>query len=76
MQSIRAVLFTALFALASVSARPQAPHAPSACVSGTMTCGGNFAGGFTVCNWGSPVSFACAPGTKCYPNGNYIICNR
>ncbi|KAJ1923474.1 hypothetical protein IWQ60_005863 [Tieghemiomyces parasiticus] len=48
---------------------------PKTCTQGHMACGGTYAQGFTVCDWGNLVSFACAPGTKCYPNGNYIICN-
>ncbi|KAJ1910474.1 hypothetical protein IWQ60_010636 [Tieghemiomyces parasiticus] len=48
---------------------------PKPCTQGYMACGGTYAQGFTVCDWGNLVSFACAPGTKCYPNGNYIICN-
>ncbi|KAJ1912952.1 hypothetical protein IWQ60_009433 [Tieghemiomyces parasiticus] len=60
---------------ASISVEPLPSPTSEDCLSGTMACGGSYAEGFTVCDWGSPVSFACPTGTKCYPNGSFIICN-
>ncbi|KAJ1926549.1 hypothetical protein IWQ60_003692, partial [Tieghemiomyces parasiticus] len=44
------------------------PPKPKGCSTGTVSCGGNFVDGYTVCNLGTPVSFPCAVGAKCSPN--------
>ncbi|KAJ1963419.1 hypothetical protein H4R35_007250 [Dimargaris xerosporica] len=45
------------------------------CVSGTMKCNPTFLNWFQVCDHTKYVDFECPPGTHCYPNGDYIICN-
>ncbi|KAJ1965385.1 hypothetical protein IWQ62_002681 [Dispira parvispora] len=47
----------------------------SKCVDGTMRCDRYNRNYFYVCDHKNPVKFQCAPGTVCYPNGEYIICN-
>ncbi|KAJ1658357.1 hypothetical protein IWQ61_002383 [Dispira simplex] len=47
----------------------------SECVDGTMRCDRTNRTNFYVCDHNNPVKFQCGPGTVCYTNGDYIICD-